>query len=752
MREMKPGDLLRSGDLDAAASLARELLVSDPHNADALHTLGVHALSSGAIDAACAHLESATTHAPETAWYWCNLGHARLQQAKSGPSDFDASIRASRHALELNPDYAQARYNLACALLESDRLDEANNLFRQLTERYPEQADYACALGDAERQAGHWRAAMRCYRKALENDADHVRAESNLGALLAAFGDAEKALTHCRRAVEKAPQSWQAHRLLGRCLVQNESFDEAMHAYADAFELQPDSTELCVDIARVWQENGDLGEAASWYQRALGIAVNDPAARAGLASILLDQGHSARALGLLNEIIEVSQDSVEALRVHAQCLWQEGDAESGIAQVRKAQALQPQNANLYALSGQILASSGDVEQAHAEHLRALELNPRSIPALSGLATSQKGSLDPTHLQSMNRLLETPQLRDGASASLHAGLAQVHDGLKDWQTAAMHMAAANASQWRQREKRDQAYDRDEHARRCAKIREVFSAEFLARNRVSANPSEEPAFIVGMPRSGTTLTEQILARHARVLGIGERNFAAQSLQALAAASARTDEVPSPDPLDLLDTLDDAVLERVAGLYLEELDGLKRSLGKSDAKRVVDKMPDNYSLIGWIAMLFPRARIIHCRRDLRDVALSCWLTQFGKIQWASRWPDLLHRIEHYQDLMQHWRTVLPGRFIEVDYESMVVDQEVQSRRLVDWLGLEWDPSCLEHYAGDTLVRTASITQVRQPIYTRSVARWKAYLPWIPELGEIDIDRHVAPTQDPTRLRRGA
>ena len=740
MSDLIPGDLLRGGDLLAAARLARTLLAGNPHDADALHALGVHALSTGALGEACAHLESAAAQAPETAWYWCNLGHARLQQAKGCKGNFDASIKASQRALELNPNYDQARYNLACALLESDQLDQAIEHFRHLAERHPEQADYACALGDAERLGGHWRAAMRCYRKTLEIDVDHVRAESNLGALLAAFGDAENALAHCRRAVEKAPQSWQAHRLLGRCLVQNENFDEAMHAYADAFELETDSTELCVDIARVWQENSDLGEAASWYQRALGIAVDDPAARAGLASILLDQGHSARALGLLNEIIESCQDNVEALKVHAQCLWQEGNAEAALVQLRKAQALQPQNASLYALSGQILASSGEVELAHAEHAKALELNPRSIPALSGLATSQKGSLDPAHVQSMNRLLAKPKLRDGASASLHAGLAQVHDGLKNWQSAATHMAAANASQWQQREKRDEAYGREDHARRSAKIRQVFSAEFLARTHAVANTSEEPVFIVGMPRSGTTLTEQILARHAQVLGIGERNFASQSLQALAAQSASCDEAAACDPLDLFDTLEGAALVRLARLYLEELAGLKRSLGKPDARRVVDKMPDNYNLIGWIVTLFPKARIIHCRRDLRDVALSCWLTQFGKINWASRWPDLLHRIERYQDLMQHWRRVMPGRFIEVDYEAMVIDQETQSRRLIDWLGLEWDPACLEHYAGDSLVRTASITQVREPIYTRSVARWKAYLPWIPELGEIDVDRHTS------------
>jgi tetratricopeptide (TPR) repeat protein len=741
MSDIELGELLRSGNLEAAAALATRILTADPRNAEALHAQGLHALSVGDLVLACEYLESATVAAPENAWYWCNLAHARMQQAHQHKVRPDDAIDAARRALALNPDYLQASYNLACALLECDGFDEAAILFRRLTERCPDNAEYACALGDAQRLRGHWRAAVRCYRNALEIDTDHVRAESNLGALLAAFGDGEKALVHCQRAIEKAPQSWQAHRLLGRCLVQNESFDEAMHAYADAFERNSDSAELCVDIGRVWQENSDLGEAASWYQRALALAADDPAALAGLASILLDQGQSARALAMLETVSERCQDQVEVLRVHAQCLWQEGDADTAIMQLRKAQALQPQNAGLYGLSGQILASAGEIELAKDEYRQALDMNPRSISALSGLAGSQRGSLDPAHLTSMNRLLEKPHLRDAASAGLHGGLAQVHDGLKDWQTAAAHMAAANASQWQQREKRGQAYDRDEHARRCVRIKEVFSADFFERTRGWGNQSEEPVFIIGMPRSGTTLTEQILARHAHVLGVGERNFASQALQSLVVQSASAKHEADRDPLDLFDSLEAPTLARVALRYLDQLDQLKRKLGKADALRVVDKMPDNYNLLGWIATLFPKARIIHCRRDLRDVALSCWLTQFGKIQWASRWPDLLHRIEHYQDLMQHWRTVLPGRFIEVDYESMVVDQETQSRRLVDWLGLDWDPACLEHYAGDSLVRTASITQVRQPIYTRSVARWKAYLPWIPELGEIDAAGYVSP-----------
>ena len=740
MTAMKPGDLLRAGDVAAAGKLAEVVLARDPANADALHALGVRSLSAGALDEACSYLDSATAQATAEAWYWCNLGHARLLQAKQRKSKVDFAIAASRRALELKPDYPQARYNLACALIEDNEFDKASELLQALCQDEPGNASYVCALADAQRLQGHWRAAMANYRKALDIDAEHVRAESNLGALLAAFGDGEKALEHCRRAVEKSPQSWAAHRLLGRCLVQVEDFDEAMHAYADAFELNSDEVELCVDIACVWQENGDAGEAASWYRRALVLQPDCSAASAGLASIMLDQGQSARALNLLEEVIERGSSEVDVLKLHAQCLWQEGDAQTAIQQIRKAQKAQPQNAALYALSGQILASAGDVDQANDEHLQALALNPRCIAALSGLAGSQRGALDVAHAQSMQRLLAKPRLRDSASAALHSGLAQYHDGLKDWQAAAAHMAAANASQWQQREKRDQAYSSELHSLRSDKMLQAFNTEFFERCGDIGNSSIEPVFIVGMPRSGTTLTEQILARHARVLGIGERNLASQSFHALSAhsrgAGAGGDEGPFPG--DVIGRLDQRILAPIAARYLDELATLKRSLGKPEALRVVDKMPDNYNLLGWITTLFPKARIIHCRRDLRDVALSCWLTQFGKIQWASRWPDLLHRITCYQDLMQHWREVLPGRFIEVDYEAMVADQETESRRLIDWLGLDWDPACLEHYAGDSLVRTASITQVRQPIYTRSVARWKAYLPWIPELGEIDIDRH--------------
>jgi hypothetical protein len=178
------------------------------------------------------------------------------------------------------------------------------------------------------------------------------------------------------------------------------------------------------------------------------------------------------------------------------------------------------------------------------------------------------------------------------------------------------------------------------------------------------------------------------------------------------------------------------------------MKDKAGLPDAERVVDKMPDNYSLLGWILTLFPNAKIIHCRRDPRDVALSCWMTQFGAIRWASHKEHLVHRIAQYQRLMAHWREVIPGKFIELDYEHLVANQEAESRRLIDGLGMEWEPECLSFYDSDRLVRTASITQVRQPIYNRSVAKWERYAPYLSDL--FDPITPTIPTEPTTPTTR--
>ena len=223
-------------------------------------------------------------------------------------------------------------------------------------------------------------------------------------------------------------------------------------------------------------------------------------------------------------------------------------------------------------------------------------------------------------------------------------------------------------------------------------------------VSGQPvSERPVFIVGMPRSGTTLVEQIAASHSQVFGAGELG---------------TFTEPQGFPASVVGLGADEV-NAIRKTYLERLQSLS-----ADALRVCDKTPFNFLFLGWLAKLFPQARFIHCRRDLRDTALSCFFQNFViPYPWTTSLDDIAHYSQGYLRLMDHWRAVLPIRMLEVDYEDLIEDVEEGSRRIIDHLGLPWEDACLEFHTAQRSVRTASSWQVRKPVYRTSAGRWRAY-----------------------------
>ena len=200
---------------------------------------------------------------------------------------------------------------------------------------------------------------------------------------------------------------------------------------------------------------------------------------------------------------------------------------------------------------------------------------------------------------------------------------------------------------------------------------------------------------------------------MFGAGELLLARAMFEALPRATGQAGA-----PLSCLNHIDRRAAARLARSYLDGLDLLDRS-----HDRVVDKMPENTQYLGLIAALFPAATLIHCRRDVRDVALSIWLTEFGQLRWACDVEDIAGRIDDYRRLIDHWRCVLPSPILEVDYEEIVANPENAARKLVDWCGLEWDPACLAFYKTQRAVRTPSTAAVRQPVYSTSVARWKNY-----------------------------
>ena len=251
---------MANGDIESARQLTAALRLADPNSPGACHARGLLELLSGNHQQAVDWLSQAERVTPDDPQLLCNLGSAYLNDGR--PTEAEAVLR---RALALRPQYQKALFNLGCATLANGDAGAAGELLQGLVDEYPSNPEYHCSRADAARDEGRWHLAISGYRKALEADPDHVRAISNLGALLVCFGNSDEALEFCLRAVTLAPESYLPHLNLGRCLAKLERFEEAMSVFADAYELEPDSAILCTEIAAMWLTSGDLEDASSWY-------------------------------------------------------------------------------------------------------------------------------------------------------------------------------------------------------------------------------------------------------------------------------------------------------------------------------------------------------------------------------------------------------------------------------------------------------------------------------------------------------
>jgi hypothetical protein len=344
----------------------------------------------------------------------------------------------------------------------------------------------------------------------------------------------------------------------------------------------------------------------------------------------------------------------------------------------------------------------------------LRLQPAYALPHARLATLLRGNLPAADQAALEERLADANLEDGPRARLLFGLAHVLDAQGDYRRAAELLRQANALTLELARRQKREYAPADHERFVDGLIREFGPAFFTRQSGAGHDTRRPVFVFGMPRSGTTLIEQVLASHSRIRGAGELRLARQSFEAIPAVTSRTD-----NPLDCVLHLKGKGIRALADRHLESLS----ALDGSHAAHVVDKMPDNYMYVGLLAAMFPGAVFIHCRRDLRDVAVSCWMTDFRSIRWANALEHIAARFEQYRRLMNHWQAVLPAPIHEVDYEETVADLEGVARRLLAACGLEWEPGCLDFHRTRRPVRTASVGQVRQPIYTRSVARWKNY-----------------------------
>ena len=609
----------------------------------------------------------------------------------------------------------------------------------------------AVAVAVQHHQAGRLHAAEQIYRQVLAAQPNHAAALHLLGIIAAQVGKYEIAVEYIGRAIQLQPHVSVFHKCLGDAYYALRRIPDAVSCFRRALELNPSCPDTHNSLAAALKDLGHLDEAVASCRRALELKPDFAGAHCNLGGMLCDQGHLDEAIANGRRALELKPDFVEAYCNLGAALKIQGRADEAIACYRRALELNPSFAGAHATLGNALKDEGRLADALAAFRRALELQPDFAAAhngagavleefgdLAGAEAAFRTALrhDPRYAFAHYKLAELlggrlPEadlaalrglLAEGADAGqgtalpgekrmyLHFGLARVLDARGEYAPAAAHASHGNALQlafWR---KSGREYDPAKHEALVARTIAACPPDFFERVRGYGVESELPVFVLGLPRSGTTLIEQILASHSRVFGAGELRLAGGTMTAIGGQG-----------LDFMDGLRRLERQTARRLALEHLDKLRTF--DSAALRIVDKMPDNYLYLGLLAVLFPRAKFIHCRRDLRDVAISCWMTHFREVPWANDQEHIASQFRAYLRIMEHWRKVLPVPLLELDYEETVANLEDTARRLVAWCGLDWAPECLEFHKAKRSVSTASAVQVRQPIYTRSAGRWKHY-----------------------------
>ncbi len=698
------------GELSLATQLYRQIISAEPANADALHLLGVASLQLGQPGQALPLLERAVQLQPGSSSFHTNLGEAYRVQGQ-----LERAEACFRLALRLKAENADAAYNYGLLYMQQGQPAKAAELFRQALQHRPDfglahnNLGNACRmLGDIEKSLGH-------FRRAIELNPQLGLAHGNLGQLLLECQRPREALQHCQEAVRLDPQLAPAHNNLGNVLRRLGRLNDAKACYLEALRRDPRLAVVHNNLGEILHEQGQLNEAKRFLAEAVQREPNNARYHMSLAKLLLDQRDLAAAESHLLSARQLHPRLSEASLFLAHVYFEQGRLIDSQTAYRALLAERPNDPAINCRLAEVLLELNQREDALTCLRDALRADPNCVHALAQLATQLGDRLPAEEEQALRRILENTNLSNNDRAALLFALAHVCDARRDYEQAAQHLERANHLENLAWQQSGRAYNVEAHANFVNRLTSVFTPAFFERVRGFGLDSERPVFIVGLPRSGTTLLEQVLASHSRVFGAGELRLAREDFETLGGGNDGRSEARA---FDLLEKIDADTVGRMARNHLDRLAALH-----SKADRILDKMPDNYLYVGFMALLFPKARFLHCTRDIRDVAVSCWITHFRDIPWSNDFDLIASRFDQYHRVMEHWKTVLPQPLLDVHYEEMVDDLESVARRVVTFLGLDWEPSCLEYHRNKRPVRTASLSQVRQPIYRRSLARWRHY-----------------------------
>ncbi len=575
--------------------------------------------------------------------------------------------------------------------------------------------------------AGRWDEAAASHRMVLRLGPNRAEAWDALGGIAYNAGRHEESERLFRRAVALQPDNANYRDHLGVALRALGRPAEAVEQYEKALELSPNRAGTLNNLGNALAEAGTGERGVEALRRAVALAPREPAFRMNLARALMTCERAQEALAEIDQVrASSSHRDIDFICGNALISLQR--FEEAIAAYRRAEAAGVRDHIMFHNLGTALQVVGRSEEAAEAYRTALAIRPDFASTRRQLtATHKYESLD-REAEQLEEQLKAPGLNVADRADLHMGLAKIFDDLGNYGRAFFHLQAGN-----QHIRSTIDYSADVNADYIDAVIETFDRGFFAKRPGFGLGSEVPLFIVGMPRSGTTLVEQILASHAEVHGAGELKKLYELFGGL-----RQRLKPDLGMPRIARLIDRGVAGDVGREYLDYLTSFAPF-----ARVVTDKMPFNFRVLGLVALLFPKARIIHCRRDPRDVGLSCYFARFhSEMTFAFNLVEIGRYYRDYERLMEHWREVLHNPMLEVQYEELVADLENETRRMLAFCGLEWDERCLRYYDTERPVQTASNWQVRQPVYTSSVGRWRHYREYLePFFVALAIDGDGSP-----------
>jgi tetratricopeptide (TPR) repeat protein len=608
--------------------------------------------------------------------------------------------------------HVEEAFQIASVLQNEGRLSEADKLYQFILAVMPTHYASLFRLGALRSRTKQMDDAVRLLGRAVAVKPDSVPALGLLGIALSALNRDDEAIACYQRALAINPEHTVVLYSFGAALHRRGQNEQAISQLERAVAINPDCAGAHFVLADILQGLDRLSEASVHYDKVLALEPRNDAAHNDLATVFQKLGHFDKAIALYERAIAINPDNADAYANLGNVLQVVNRSEESVVQNEKALRIDPSNVAALNNLGVAFQALGRIEDAGQAYERALERAPRNCGVHFNLAHLRRFTAGDRRLAALEKLAEDIATLDTQDQiSLYFALGKAFGDLAQHERSFRHLRDGNAL------KRAQlTYDEDDVLSLFERIRTTFTPELMRQKSGGGCRTNVPVFVVGMPRSGTTLVEQILASHSKVYGAGEIETFYQAMAKFDSRNGAAAKFP-----DFIPAMSRDALRDLGSDYIE--------LTKSaipDAERIVNKVTLNFKYVGLIHLTLPDARIIHIRRDPLDTCFSCFSLLFTgfALPFTYELGELGRYYRGYAAVMEHWRNVLPpGVMIEVQYEDLIADIEGQARAIVDHCGLPWEDACLAFHETRRPVKTASSVQVRERVYRTSIGRWRPY-----------------------------